>query len=304
MVGRSVLGVEGLSRPDQIHLHPSGADQDTYLRFDVDDCHYDMLQIGYGLADQVAGLSNGVRYTLQASADGGSSYTVLCDETVTDSVWNSKTVPLTLYWGEDVAFQLVVDALGDDAYDWLQTTVRLFPVRDMWDLAGNLAAVQVAAPDGPLSWNGSSAWVDGDGRPLVAISQAPVQGARRDNQIQFHPYGSQQATSVTLVVEDNPYSTLRTRYALADEAIGRSDGVDFVIKACTNGGRTCATLLEEQVLRNVWNTALLDLNAYTDQDLTVELVSSSRGDETYDWLQITLDLFVAQRVVQDRGEID
>jgi tetratricopeptide (TPR) repeat protein len=71
LVGRSVLTMEGVTRPDQIHLHPYGANQGTYLRFAVGDCRYDTIQIGYGLAGQVAGLSNGVRYSVQISADRG-----------------------------------------------------------------------------------------------------------------------------------------------------------------------------------------------------------------------------------------
>jgi tetratricopeptide (TPR) repeat protein/4-amino-4-deoxy-L-arabinose transferase-like glycosyltransferase len=341
LVGRSVLGVEGLIRPDQVHLHPFSTDQDTYLRFEVEDCPYDALQIGYGLADQVAGLSDGVRYTLQASADGGNSYTVLWDETVTDSVWLSQTLPLTAYWGEDVTFQLAVDALGDDGYDWLQTTVRLFPALGIWDLAANLDVVQVAATDTPLSWRLSSispergeegsvarvdgdgrpavtvpqvattdvslpwrsasippaggkgssgAWVDGDRRPLVTVSQAPVQGAAQDNQVQFHPFSNHQDTSITIAIADNPYSILRTAYALADEAVGRSDGVDYAIAVSADGGRTYVSLLQVEVSQNVWSTQALDLSAYLDQDLTVKLVSSSRGNENYDWLQVTLGL--------------
>jgi tetratricopeptide (TPR) repeat protein len=304
LVGRSVLDVEGLVRRDQIHLHPFGTDQDTNLRFDVEDCHYDALQIGYGLADQVAGLSNGVRYTLQAAVDGGDPYTVLWDETVTDSVWLSQTVPLVDYWGQDVTFQLAVDALGDDAYDWLQTTVRLFPPLEVWDLATHLAAVQVATMDVPLSWippsegeGGWGAWVDGDGRPLVTLSQVPVQGAARDNQVQFHPFSSDQDTGITLVVVDNPYATLRTAYALADEAVGRSDGVDYAIAVSTDGGRTYASLLQVEVSQNIWDAATLDLSAYLSRDLTLRLVSSSRGSEDYDWLQVILDLIGARGCV-------
>jgi tetratricopeptide (TPR) repeat protein len=311
LVGRSVLGVEGLIRPDQVHLHPFSADQNTYLRFDVEDCHYGALQIGYGLADQVAGLSNGVRYTLQAAVDGGNSYTVLWDETVRDSVWLSQTVPLIAYWGEDVAFQLAVDALGDDSYDWLQTTVRLFPALEVWDLATHLATVQVATMDVPLSWippsggeGGSSAWGDRDGRPLVTLSQVPVQGAARDNQVQFHPFSNDRDTGITLVVADNPYSTLKTAYALADEAVGRSDGVDYAVTVSTDGGRTYASLLEVEVSQNIWDTATFDLSAYLNRDLTLKLVSSSRGSEDYDWLQVTLDLIGTRGIVRNHGELD
>jgi hypothetical protein len=300
LVGSSILGVGGLSRPDQIHVHPFSADQDTYLRFEVEDCQHDALRIDYGLADQVANLSNGVRYTLQASVDGANSYAVLWNGTVTENVWLSQTLPLIAYWGDDVTLQLAVDALGDDGYDWLQTTVRLFPARAVWDLAENLATVRVATADALLSWSfpsgekeSSGAWVDGDGRPLVAVSQALVQGAARANQVQFHPFSSDQDTGTAIAIVDNPYSTLRTAYALADEAVGRSDGVDYAIAVSADGSRTYASVLEREVSQNAWDTATLDLSAYLNRNLAIKLVSSSLGNDNYDWLQVTLDLIGA-----------
>lgn len=304
LVGRSVLSVEGLTRPDQVHVHPLGADQATHLCFDIKNCQYETLQIGYGLADQVAGLSNGVRYTVQSSVDGGDSYTVLWAETITDSVWLSQTLPLVAFWGEDVTFQLIVDALGDDGCDWLQTTVRLFPAQEVWNLAANLSTVRAATADAPLSWNGSSAWIDGDGRSLVTLSKAPVQGAARDNQVQFHPYGDRQDTTITLVSADNTYTTLKTQYALADETVGQSDGVDYAISVSTDGGGTYTRLLERNVFQNIWGAATLDLTAYLNQDLTIRLASSSRGNENYDWLQVTLDLIGTRSVIRDRGAFD
>jgi tetratricopeptide (TPR) repeat protein len=306
LVGHSALDVEGQIRPDQIHLHPFGADQDTYLRFEVEGCPYDALQIGYGLADQVTGLSNGVGYTVRVSADEGNSYTVLWDETVIDSVWLSQTVPLMAYWGEDVTFELGVDALGDDGYDWLQTTVRLFPAVDVWDLATNLATVQVATTDVQLSWSPPSippsggkgsagAWMDGDGRPLVTVSQAPVQGTARSNQVQLHPFSDHQATAIAIVIANNPYTTLKTAYALADEAVARSNGVEYAVMVSTDGGRTFASLLRVEVSQNNWDAAMLDLDSYLNRDLTIKLVSSSQGDENYDWLQVTLNLLDTRR---------
>ena len=315
MVGHSVLGVEGLIQPDQIHLHPFGAAQDTYLRFDVENCRYDTLEIAYGLADQVAGLSNGVRYTLQASLDGGNSYAVLWDQAVTDSVWQSQVLPLIAYWGEDVTFQLAVDALGDDRHDWLQTTVRLFPPLEVWDLATNLGGVQVAAADAPLSWRAfsvpaeggtesPSGWLDADGRPLVTVSRAPVHGAARDNQVQFHPFSDHQDTSINFLVRDNPYPVLRTAYALADEVVELSDGVDYEIAVSTDDGRAYTSLLKREIVQNTWDTATLDLSAYLDRDLTIQLVSSSRGEQGYDWLQITLDLIATHERAQNQGEME
>ncbi len=294
MVGRSALEVEGVVRPDQIFLHPFAADQGTYLRFNVNDCHYDSLQFGYGLADQVAGLSDGLDYTLQASTDGGVSYTELWHATVTDNKWLSYTFPLMAYWGQDMTLQVVADARGDDSYDWLQTTIRFFAVPDVWKLGANLASVKATSTLVPLSWNGSSAWVDEAGRSLAAISQAPVQGTTRENQFQLHPAGSDQDSVLTFVVQNNRYNSLITNYALADEAIGRSNGVNYAISISTDGGMTYKTLLEKAVSENVWNATMIDLGAYLNRNLVIKLVSSSRGSDDYDWLQITLDLIAAR----------
>ncbi|MBN1657360.1 MAG: tetratricopeptide repeat protein, partial [Anaerolineae bacterium] len=292
LVGRSVVEAGGQVRPDQIFFHPAGASQATRLSFDVRMNQYDALQVGYSLADQVAGLSNGVRLTLQASVDGGGSYTTLWQEHVTGSAWQVHTLPLVEYWGQDLSFRLDVDALGDDSYDWLQTTVRLFPAVRVWDLAANLASVQVAGPDAALVWDGTAAWQDGNGRSLVTLSHSPVQGAARHNQVQFHPFGQGQDTVLTWTVEDNPYTGLRTTYAMADEAAGQSDGVDLGISVSIDGGRTFTPLLESQVVENTWQAAMLDLAGTLGQDLVVQLRSSSRGSDNYDWLQVTVALMV------------
>jgi tetratricopeptide (TPR) repeat protein len=289
LVGSSDLDVGGQVRPDQIHMAPSSADQPTVLRFNVKDCQFYMLQIGAGLADQVAGLSNGVRYTVQVSADGGRSYHVLLDESITEAVWRSQAVSLTAYWGKDLTFELVVESLGDDSYDWLQTTVRLFPAHMVWNLASSLSAVQASTDQAPLSWSSPDAWVDGKGRQLVTISHAPVQGRVQENQVLFHPQSYDQDTTITLFISDNPYTNLNTAFALADEAVGRSNGVRYTVALSTDG-KTYTNLLEKDVSRNTWDTATIDLHAYLHQALKVRLVSSSKSNDSYDWLQITLEL--------------
>ena len=98
----------------------------------------------------------------------------------------------------------------------------------------------------------------------------------------------------TIVIENNPYTRLKTAYALADEAVGRSDGVDYAVMVSTDGGRTSASLLQVEVSQNIWGTLTLDLDDYLNQDVTIQLVSASRGDDNYDWLQITLDLISTQ----------
>jgi hypothetical protein len=289
LVGSSDLTVGGHTRPDQIHMAPSSAGKPTDLRFTVKDCQFYMLQISAGLADQVAGLSNGVKYTVQVSTDGGGSYHVLFEKSITEAVWQTQAVSLTAYWKKDLTFELVVDAQGDDSYDWLQTTVRFFPARMAWNLASSLSAVHVSTDQAPLSWSSPDAWVDGQGRRLVTISHAPVQGKTQENQIQFHPQSDNQDTTITISIADNSYTSLTTAFALADEAVGKSNGVRYTIALSTDG-KTYTNLLEKDVSSNSWDTATIDLHAYLYQALQVRLISSSKGNDSYDWLQITLDL--------------
>jgi hypothetical protein len=54
-------------------------------------------------------------------------------------------------------------------------------------------------------------------------------------------------------------------------------------------------LLRVEVPQNNWDAATLDLDSYLNRDLTIKLVSSSQGDENYDWLQVTLNLLDTRR---------
>jgi hypothetical protein len=289
-VGVSNLAVDNKIRPNQIHVAPSSADQPTILQFTVKECQFDMLQAGYGLADQVVGLTNGVKYSIQLSMDNGKTYIKLMNDIITDAGWQSQIVPLTAYTGKDLIFELVVDSLGDDSYDWLQTVVRLFPAREVWDLAANLSSVQVSVDQAPLNWTGSNGWEDHEGHQLVTSSQTPVQGSTIANQVLFHPQSSTQDTTITLSITNNPYTILMTNFALADAAIGRSDGVRYIISLSTDG-KNYTNLLDQEISSNLWETKSIDLRAYFHQNLKLKLVSSSEGNNSFDWLQLTLDLY-------------
>jgi hypothetical protein len=178
---------------------------------------------------------------------------------------------------------------GDERFDWLQTTVRLFPARMAWNLASNLSGVQVSIDQAPFFWSGPDAWVDGQGRRLVAISHAPVQVRVQENQVLFHPLRDDQDTTITLFIADNPYTNLTAAFAMADEAVGRSNGVRYTVALSTDD-KTYTNLLEKDVSRAIWETVKIDLCAYLHQALTLKLISSSKGNDSYDWLQITLEL--------------
>ncbi|GAG78284.1 unnamed protein product, partial [marine sediment metagenome] len=140
---------------------------------------------------------------------------------------------------------------------------------------------------------GTSGWVDEDDRPLVVISQLPVQGKNRGNQVQLHPFGNQEHTNVTFDIANNPYTSLTTAYALADDAIGKSNGVEYYIYVSTDGGKKYNNLMQVDVTQNIWERSTIDLSTYVNQDLKFKIISSSRGNTEYDWLQVTIDLISA-----------
>jgi len=249
-----------------------------------------ILQVGSGLADQVNGLSNGVQYSIRLSLDGGKSYITLINQIIDNNVWHSQFVPLSGYKGKDLVFELVVDSLNDVNFDWLQTVLQLIPDRKIWDLGSNLADVQVTTDSTSLSWNDLSGWKDYYGSAFVALSESPVQGKPLANKVLFHPYNSNQDTTISFSIPDNPYATLATSYALADEVVGRSDGVRYTILISTDG-KNFTKMLENDVANNQWNTTMIDLKAFLHKDLLIKLLSSSKGNDNFDWLQLTLDLF-------------
>jgi tetratricopeptide (TPR) repeat protein/4-amino-4-deoxy-L-arabinose transferase-like glycosyltransferase len=130
LAGPSELSVGGKVQPDQIHLHPFSAGQSTSLTLDVEDSHYNELNVGYGLADEVAGLSDGVGFQILVTAESAEQPVVLMDETVNSNVWEWQKLPLVAFYGQDLVLHLKVDALGDDSYDWLQAAVRIVPAAE------------------------------------------------------------------------------------------------------------------------------------------------------------------------------
>jgi len=122
------------------------------------------------------------------------------------------------------------------------------------------------------------------------ISQLPVQGKNRGNQVQLHPFSNQEHTNITFDIANNPYSSLTTAYALADDAIEKSNGVEYFIYISTDGGESYNNLLQVDVTQNIWERSTIDLSTYVNQDLTFKIISSSRRNADYDWLQVTIDL--------------
>ncbi len=288
LVSRSALEVEGSVRPNQLFIHPFGDQARTYLQFEMLDNVFTGLHVGYGLADSVAGLSNGVDYSVEVRRQGTEEYLALMVEIVTENLWRERTISLAPYWGEDLDLRLAVDARGDYAYDWLQTTIELLPPPlAVWNLSAHLAEAEFLPDSLLLEWR-DDGFYSADGNRLVGTSQLPVGGQSLPSQVHLHPYSSEIDTTLVLTVPNNVYGTLKTSWALADEAVRHSNGVDYAVSVSTDGGQTFMELLRSRVTSNVWSSQLVTLPP--SESLVLRLSSSALQDATYDWLQVSLVL--------------
>jgi tetratricopeptide (TPR) repeat protein len=288
MVGHSTLAVEGQVQPHQLFVHPFSDQEETYVGFQMPDNPFAYLHVGYGLADKVAGLANGVEYIIEVRRQGTGEYEPLFAQTVTQNVWRERTISLAPYWGEDLDFRLVVDARGDYAYDWLQTTVELVPPpHNVWNLSAHLAEAQFISDTLSLEWQGDGFYTPDGGR-LLARSELPVGGQSLPAQVHLHPYSSEIASTLVFTLTHHPYRALKTSYGLADQALPHSNGVDYAVSVSVDGGESFIDLVQTTVITNTWRSALVDLPS--SQDLVLKLNSSARQDATFDWLQVNLVL--------------
>jgi tetratricopeptide (TPR) repeat protein len=288
MIGTSTLTVEGQVRPHQLFIHPFGDQDNTYLGFQIPNNPFAYLEVGYGLADKVAGLTNGVEYTIEVRKQGTDRYEPLFSQKVTQNVWQNRKISLAPYWGEDLDFRLVVDAQGDYTYDWLQTTVELTPpLNVVWDLSANLAKAQFNSNMLFLEWGGDGFFTP-DGIRLLGISKLPVGGRSLTKQVHLHPYGSNIDSTLSFTLPRNPYRSLKMSYGLADQALPHSNGVDYTVSVSVDGGTSFIDLVQTTVITSTWHSVLVDLPS--SQDLVLKLNSSARQDATFDWLQVSLAL--------------
>ena len=103
------------------------------------------------MADKAMPHSNGVHYVVEARRSGESAYQPLLDVKVDDNVWQEQTYSLHPYWGDDLEIRLVVNALDDYSYDWLQITVKLVPSpQPDWELVNKLSGEQSSTTEEPL----------------------------------------------------------------------------------------------------------------------------------------------------------
>jgi hypothetical protein len=287
-VGHSSLTVGDHVQPNQLLIHPFGNKEDTYIKFEIPNNYFTQLKVGYGLADKIADLSNGVHYMIEVRRQGEEAYQPLLAMSVVENIWQEQTVSLLPYWGEDLDFRLVVNARGDYSYDWLQTTVDLVPPsQPVWDLSDNLGEAQFT-PDGQSVIKGQSAFSAPDGTRLIGQSEQPVEGRSLPGQVILHPYSAETSSTLTFSLHNYQYKYLKTWFGLADGALPYSNGVEYTISVSVDGGLSFVDLVQSIVTTNTWRSMLVELPQA--QDLMLKLSASARGDFTDDWLQVRMDL--------------
>ena len=296
LVGPSSLPVDGTVATGQILLHPYDADSDTRIVVEVSDSPFVSATTWYGLADRATGRTNGVTYEVRVSSDGGATFTPLVLEEITRTVWSSNTVSLASLWGRDLVFELTSSANGDEAFDWLQVVLSLQRSADVWNLGIHLPDIDLKAGATPMEWRVDGAWyqnpVDMPLR-LVGLSDAAVQGQVRGSQVQIHPAWPGISTRLAFTLDENTYGMLRTLYGLADEAVGRSNGVRYTIAILGDEG--WVRVLDEIVQENIWHDKTVDLSRHLGKQITVQVEVDSLDDINYDWLQVSFDLLPAQQ---------
>jgi hypothetical protein len=119
-------------------------------------------------------------------------------------------------------------------------------------------------------------------------SDLPVGGQRLPEQVLFHPYSSEIASTMVFTLTQHSYRALKTSFGLADQALPHSNGVDYTVGVSIDGGESFINLVQTTVTTNTWRSVLVDLPS--SQDLVLKLSSSARQDATFDWLQVNLVL--------------
>lgn len=166
--------------------------------------------------------------------------------------------------------------------------IAIYRYSPTWNLSQHTDSVAAFSNSTVYAYSNSS-FTDGVGHTLISSQNAwlsTVNGTILTGQLLFHPPFVSGNSYIQINIPQNKYTNLTTSFALADRALGRSDGVTYSILA-TEGNQQIfqSTRL---VTTNSWQklTTLLP----TGPDLTIVLTSNSGASSSYDWLQITLSL--------------
>lgn len=166
--------------------------------------------------------------------------------------------------------------------------VALYRYSPSWNLSQHLDGIEAFSNSTIYSYTNQS-FLDGFGHILITsryVSLHTVGGTISSNQVLFHPPYVSGNSYIQISISQNKYTNLTTSFALADGALGKSNGVTYSILATAGNQQLFQST--RLVTTNSWQklTALLP----TGPDLTIVLTSNSGASSSYDWLQIILTL--------------
>jgi len=166
--------------------------------------------------------------------------------------------------------------------------VALYHFSPSWELSQHLDGIE-AFSNSTLYGYTNQSFFDGFGHTLISSRYASlhtVAGTILANQVLFHPPYVSGNSYMQISIPRNKYTTLNTTFALADGAVGKSNGVTYSVLV-TQGARQLF-LFNQLVTTNSWqkSSTILPIGP----DLTISLTSNSGVSSSYDWLQITLTL--------------
>lgn len=166
--------------------------------------------------------------------------------------------------------------------------VAMYRYSPTWDLSEHLDAVQAFSSSAVYIYTNQS-FVDGFGHILISsrlTSLDSVGGTILNDQVLFHPPFVSGNSYIQISIPRNKYSNLTTSFALADGAVGRSNGITYSVQVTQ--GTQQLFLIDRLVTMNSWQQSSTILP--TGPDLTIVLTSNSGASSSYDWLQVTLTL--------------
>ena len=179
--------------------------------------------------------------------------------------------------------------LNNFVFERLIDGIAIYRYSPNWDLSEHLDSVEAFSNSTVYGYSNQS-FVDGFGRILISsaryASLPTVGGTTLSNQVLFHPPLVSGNSYIKISIPNNKYSNLTTSFALADGAVGKSNGVTYSVLA-TEGSQQLF-LFNRLITMNNWQQSSTLLP--TGPDLTIVLTSNSGASSSYDWLQITLTL--------------
>lgn len=166
--------------------------------------------------------------------------------------------------------------------------IAIYRYSPTWNLSQHLDSVAAFSNSTVYAYSNYS-FTDGLRHTLISSQYAwlhAVGGTVLTDQLLFHPPYVSGNSYIQISIPQNKYTNLTTSFALADGAVGKSNGVTYSVLATTGNQQLFQST--RLVTTNGWQnlTALLP----TGPDLTIVLTSNSGASSSYDWLQITLTL--------------